>query len=129
VPGCTIFTVYAQNRFAPLGAAVRVSPDLRAAKSDRLSFAPNEAIPVDGWEHTGTPTYPDNTPPLNNDVWYHVAPLGESTAENDADFLHAWVSFPAVRGGATSPDPTGGHSTKLGKLAPMPADCEMTAFD
>ena len=123
VAGCKIFTLYAQNRFQPYGVAVRTVPDIRAAKSETFHFAPNEAIPIDGWEHTGTVAYPaERSARLRSDVWYHVAPLGTSGKQ---DVNPAWVSFAGVRATPTVHDQTGGFSNNLGRLAPTPASCEI----
>lgn len=120
--GCKIFRVYAQNRFEPSGTAVRTKPTVLAPMSG--SFSPNAVIPVDGWEHTGTVAYPTNSKPIRNDIWYHVAHIGESKARADNPD-DAWVSFAGVRGVPTSQDVSGGYSAKLGKLAESPPECEI----
>lgn len=125
VSGCKIFRVYSQNRFPPLGTAVRTRPDVLASKSAKFIFAPDEVIPTDGWERTGEVAYPTNSKPIRNDIWYHVAPEGTSRSRNDSKINKAWVSFAGVRGEPTAPDPTGGHSPNLGKLAPLPSKCEI----
>lgn len=107
VGGCERFTVYAQNRWEPLGAAVRAGPN---GQADQVgNYDPNQLIPVDGWVRTRAP-YPSNTPPWNSDVWFHVA--DES----------GWVSFAGVRADATSPDPSG-HDPDGGRPAPTDPDC------
>lgn len=62
--GCDAFRVYAQNRYAPLGAAVRAEPDVLSEKLEP-SFAGNEVIAVDGWVNFAAvraePTTPDPT--------------------------------------------------------------------
>lgn len=124
VAGCKIFRLYAQNRFEPYGAAVRTVPSVMAPKSKTVSFAPNEVIPIDGWEHTGEVAYPDEpSKVLRSDVWYHVAPIGTS---RNHDINKAWVNFAAVRSEPTAHDKTGGYSLHLGKIAPTPAACEIT---
>ena len=75
-------------------------------------FAGNTPIEVNNWEHTGKAAYPDNTPPWNSDIWFH---LGSQ---------EGWVNFAAVRGEVTEPDPTGQASG--GKPAPTPANCDIT---
>lgn len=92
--GCDVFRVYAQNRYAPLGAAVRAEPDVLSEKLEP-SFAGNEVIAVDGWVETGEPAYPTNPAPWNSDVWFHLANR------------RGWVNFAAVRAEPTTPDPTG----------------------
>ena len=109
--GCEKFAVYAQNRWAPYGTAVRTQPDVLAPKEDK-SFAPNEVIAVDGWVHTSQPAYPTNTPPWNSDVWFHVANFD------------GWVSFAGVRAEPTAQDPTG--RADGGPAAPTTQDCEGT---
>lgn len=92
VGGCEKFLVFAQNRWAPLGAAVRDRP---AGGSRKIgSFGPNAEIYVDGWVQ-GPTAHPKNRPPWNSDVWFHVA--------DD----QGWVSFGGVRSEATTVDPTG----------------------
>ncbi len=108
--GCERFGVYAQNRWAPLGTAVREEPDVLAEKLEP-GFAPNEVIAVEGWIETGEPVYPTNTPPWNSDVWFHLA-------NRDG-----WVSFAGVRGEPTAPDMTG-LSEDGGQPAPTTAECK-----
>lgn len=112
VGGCDKYLVYAQNRWPPLGAAVREEPDVLAPKLDP-GFAGNEAIAVDGWVDTHKPVYKTNPPPWNSGVWFHLA--------NRA----GWVSFPGVRGAPTTPDMSG-LNPDGGTPAEKPADCEGT---
>lgn len=107
VGGCEAFTVFAQNRWAPLGTAVRAEPFGVAEKVG--SFAPNELIAVDGWVRTRAP-YPSNSEPWNSDKWFHL--------ENNA----GWVSFAGVRADPTTPDPTG-FDEDGGRPAPTPDEC------
>jgi hypothetical protein len=109
---CEPFRVYAQNRWEPLGTAVREEPDVLSKKIDP-GFAPNEVIAVDGWIETGEPVYPTNTPPWDSDIWFHLANR------------EGWVSFAGVRGTTTSPDP-GGMSGEGGQPAPTTPECEGT---
>ena len=108
--GCEKFRVYAQNRWEPLGTAVREEPDVLSSKIEP-SFAPNEVIAVDGWIETGEAVYPTNTPPWNSDIWFHLANS------------EGWVSFAGVRGTPTSPDP-GGMSGEGGEPAPTTPECK-----
>jgi hypothetical protein len=107
VGGCDPFTVFAQNRWTPLGTAVRDVPTPTAKKIK--GFSPNELIGVDGWVRTRAP-YPSNTPPWTSDVWFHLS--------HDS----GWVSFAGVRADPTSPDPTG-HDADGGRSAPTPDEC------
>lgn len=93
--GCETFRVYAQNRWQPYGTAVRAEPDVLSNKI--ASFAPNEAIAVNGWFDSGEPIYPTNTPPWDSSIWFHI----------DYGNLDGWVSFPGVRAAPTNPDETG----------------------
>ena len=61
------------------------------------------------WAHTSA-AYPNNTPPFNNDLWFHLANR------------EGWVTFAAVRGAATLLDPTG--QANGGQPAPTPANCQ-----
>jgi hypothetical protein len=105
--GCPAFQVFAQNRWAPLGAAVRAQPNVLS----RLvtGYQGNMSIAVNGWVYGGV-AYPTNTPPWNSNVWFHLA--------DDA----GWVSFAGVRATPTSPDPTG-HASG-GDPAATSATCE-----
>ncbi len=99
VGGCEPFSVYAQNRYTPVGAAIRAHPLRTGAKVG--GYAPNELIPVDGWVRTRA-AYPSNSPPFNSDVWFHLA--------DD----QGWVGFAGVRADPTTPapdnfDPDGGR--------------------
>lgn len=105
--GCPAFRVYAQNRWRAYGARKLRAPDPLATKVG--SFAANEIIAVDGWVHAAI-AYPNNRPPWNSDVWYHVA---------DGS---GWVSFAGVRALPTDQDPTG--RADGGVPAPVPSDCE-----
>jgi hypothetical protein len=89
--GCGTFRVVAQNRWNPVGTKKENAPDPLATQVG--GFAPNETVPVDGWVH-GNIAYPNNRPPWNSDVWYHVTSGG-------------WVAFAAVRAVPTDLDPTG----------------------
>jgi hypothetical protein len=104
---CDKFGVVAQNRWAPLGAAVRSEPDIASPKV-APGFAGNETIAVDGWAYT-TAAYPNNSPPYNSNIWFHLANR------------EGWVTFAAVRGETTAPDRTG--QANGGEPAPTPADC------
>lgn len=80
--GCEPFTLYSQNRWAPVGTAVRAAPNIQTTKVS--SFAPNEVLTVDGWVRSRAP-YPENPAPWNSDAWFHLA--------DDS----GWVSFAGVR--------------------------------
>lgn len=105
--GCARFQVFAQNRWAPLGAAIRAQPSVLSTQVG--SFPGNMSIAVNGWVY-GAVAYPTNTPPWNSDIWFHLA---------DGS---GWVSFAGIRATPTSPDPTG-HANG-GDPAPAPASCE-----
>jgi len=106
--GCEPYMVYAQNRWNPYGAAVRLNPDPESPKIG--GYSPNEIIVVDGWLHAKV-AYPTNQGPWNSDIWFHLA--------NDP----GWVSFAGVRGVPTSPDPTG-FAEDGGQPARTPTICE-----
>jgi len=105
--GCEPFTLYAQNRWAALGASVRAEPAPTGEKVG--SFAPNELVTTDGWVRSRS-AYPTNSPPWNSDAWFHLA-------DNSG-----WVSFAAVRSDPTSPDPTG-LDPDGGRPAPLSETC------
>ncbi len=110
IGGCPDFSVYAQNRYEPYGAALRVAPYREA---DQIGgFDPNQLVPVDGWVRTRAP-YPSNPAPFNSDVWFHVA--------DDS----GWVSFAGVRADPTDPAPTN-FDTDGGRPAPTPDECSGT---
>jgi hypothetical protein len=107
VGGCERFTVFAQNRWDPRGAAVRAQP---YRESNQVgNYDPNQLIPVNGWVRT-RPAYPANTAPWNSDVWFHVA-------DNSG-----WVAFAGVRADPTDYDPTG-RATDGGRPAPRDPEC------
>lgn len=106
--GCEPFRVYAQNRWDPVGTAVRVQPNVESRQVEGV--APNKVIMVDGWVHS-RPAYPTNTAPWNNDIWYHLA--------DDS----GWVSFAGVRYEPTSYDATG-LSENGGTPALLATECE-----
>lgn len=107
--GCDKFSVYAQNRWEPLGTAIRKEPDVLSEKIG--GFAPNEVIAVNGWYDSGEPTYPTNSEPWNSSDWFRLANQ------------EGWVSFAGVRGEPTSPDPTG--QADGGYPAVQLPDCEI----
>lgn len=92
VGSCDPFRVYAQNRYPPLGAAIRAAPEVESRQMG--SEAGNKAIIVDGWVRSRV-GYPSNPPPWDSDVWFHLA--------DDS----GWVSFAGVRELPTSPDESG----------------------
>lgn len=102
--------VYAQNRWTPVGAAVREHPNVDAEKIDSIS--PNVPFIVDGWVSTSIP-YPYNSPPFDSDVWLHRKSGG------------GWVSFAGVRAVPTDFDPTL-RSSDGGIPVPLPESCEGT---
>lgn len=108
VGGCARYTVYAQNRWDPVGAAVRSEPRVEAPKIG--GYAPNEIIVVDGWLHAEV-AYPTNRPPWNSNIWFHLANQ------------QGYVSYAGVRGTPTAKDPTG-QATDGGQPAATPANCE-----
>jgi hypothetical protein len=90
--GCEPFRVYAQNRWAPVGASERSEPDVLAIKTG--GYAGNEVVAVDGWFDTDVPVYPSNSEPWDSDIWFRTTTGG-------------WVAFAAVRSKPSVLDPTG----------------------
>lgn len=107
--GCPTFHVYSENRWAPVGTAIRAQPSVLSTEEG--SYSPNTRIAVNGWVH-GQTAYPTNVAPYNNNIWFHLS--------NGA----GWVSFPGVRAKPTTFDPTGLASG--GPPAPTLARCEGT---
>jgi hypothetical protein len=105
--GCPKFQVFAQNRWAPLGTAIRAQPNVLSTQVG--SYPGNMSIAVNGWVY-GRAAYPTNTPPWNSNVWFHLADGA------------GWVSFGGVRATPTSPDPTG--IANGGNPAPASTTCE-----
>jgi hypothetical protein len=105
--GCPAYQVFAQNRWAPLGTAIREQPNVLSTQVG--GYQGNMSIAVNGWVY-GRAAYPTNTPPWNSNIWFHLADGA------------GWVSFPGVRATPTSPDPTG--LANGGDPAPTPAACE-----
>ena len=105
--GCPAFQIFAQNRWAPLGAAIRAQPNVLSIQVS--SYPGNMSIAVNGWVY-GAVAYPSNTAPWNSNVWFHLADGA------------GWVSFAGVRATPTSPDPTG-HANG-GDPAPTSSPCE-----
>lgn len=110
VGGCDRYSVYAQNRYVPLGTAIRAEP--RGEGTQVGSSAGNKLLPVDGWVRTAAP-YPHNGPPFDSNIWFHLA--------DDS----GWVSFAGVRGEPTTPaaDP---FDDIGGTPAPAPKECNGT---
>lgn len=106
--GCGSFQVFAQNRWPVYGAALREQPNVLSKQIG--GFPGNKSITVNGWVH-GRAAYPTNTPPWNNDVWYHLA---------DGS---GWVSFGGVRATPTSQDPSG-QSKDGGPPATISSNCQ-----
>lgn len=105
---CSPYRVYAQNRWTPLGTAIRAKP---AVESEKIGeFSGNQSIMVDGWMH-GAVAHPTNPEPWNSDIWFHLT-------DNKG-----WVSFGGVRGVPTEPDPTL-HSPDGGQPALLLTNCE-----
>lgn len=102
------FTIFAQNKWAPLGAAIRARPDVGAVKVG--SLAPNEPLVVDGWVTSSVP-YPNNPSPYDSNVWFHM--------KNGAGF----VSFGGVRTQPTVPDAASSRNTADQIPAPTPESC------
>jgi hypothetical protein len=105
--GCTPFQVFAQNRWAPTGTAIRDAPNVMSAQNG--SFPGNMSISVNGWVNS-RPAYPTNTAPWNSGIWFHLADGA------------GWVSFPGIRATPTSVDPTG-HANG-GTPAPTSPRCQ-----
>ncbi len=106
--GCEPYTVYAQNRWKPYGAAVRSAPDIKAKQVSGV--APNQPVAVTGWVHA-EPAYPRNPRPFDSDIWFFLA---------DGS---GWVSFPGVRAVPTFEDPTLADPDG-GQPAPIPDQCQ-----
>lgn len=104
---CAAFQVFAQNRWAPYGTAIRSQPNVLSVQVG--SYPGNMSIAVNGWVY-GRAAYPTNTPPWNSNIWFHLADGA------------GWVSFPGVRATPTSQDPTG--LANGGDPAPTPSRCE-----
>lgn len=104
---CDPFRVYAQNRWLPYGTRKLRAPDPLATQIG--GFDPNQIIALDGWVHAAI-AFPNNTPPFNSDIWYHLA-------DNSG-----WVAFGAVRAVPTDQDPT--LRADGGAPAPTPSSCE-----
>ena len=101
-PACR-WSGYAQNQWAPQGAAIRDAPG-----GNRVGgIAGNTAIEFDRWTATGNAIYPGNPAPFNGDQWLHLA---------DG---RGWVSFPGVRAAAAPYDPNSGP----GPAVSLPAGC------
>lgn len=100
--------VVAQNRYTPVGTAVRAEPDVDSKKIDSIS--PNIPFMVDGWVHASV-AYPNNPPPFDSDVWLHKKTGG------------GWVSYAGVRAVPTDHDETG-HSPDGGIPAALPEACQ-----
>jgi hypothetical protein len=105
--GCATFSLFAQNQFDPSGAVTRSSPTPAARKLG--SFGPNASVLVDGWVR-GKPAIPNGMPPLDSDIWFHLA--------NNS----GWVAFPAVRAVPTEQKRSGQQTPQA--LAPTPRSCE-----
>jgi hypothetical protein len=105
--GGPAYQVFAQNRWAPLGAATREQPNVLSTQVG--SYPGNMSIAVNGWVY-GRAAYPTNTSPWNSNIWFHLADGA------------GWLSFAGVRATPTSPDPTG--LANGGDPAPTPAACE-----
>lgn len=108
--GCGGYQIYAQNRWDPVGTAIRSAPDPLAKKLG--GFGPNEIVAVDGWVHGKVP-YPNNPAPWDSDVWFHLS---------DG---RGWVSYAGVRGAPSEYDPTL-HSQDGGIPPPTPSACAGT---
>lgn len=125
VGGCEPFTIYAQNRFDPLGAAARTKPFPDEVFKLQHGYPGVDAngnpfeLTVDGWVDTHEPPYRLNPAPFNKGVYYHVV----QDALGISDELDVFVSYAGVRGEPTVPaaDPT---STDRGMPAPLDPACE-----
>jgi hypothetical protein len=106
--GCEPYQIFAQNRFDPVGTAIRVQPNILSDQNG--SFAPNKSISVNAWVHSRS-AYPTNPAPWNSDIWFHPADGA------------GWVAFAGVRAWPTAPDPTD-SAEDGGPAAPTPAGCE-----
>lgn len=109
VGGCEPFTVYAQHRWEPMGAAIRDVPLPEPDGKQISNRSPNQAIAVNGWVQSRT-GHPENSAPWNADIWFHLA-------DNSG-----WVSYAGVRAVPTSPDPLAGLGDG-GRPAPTTEEC------
>ncbi|WP_256793250.1 hypothetical protein [Terrabacter sp. Ter38] len=99
--------MFAQNRYDPVGAAIRAVPLPGGQKVG--GFSPNELVTVDGWTET-QPAYPRNRAPWNSDIWFHLAD-GKG-----------WVSFAGLRQAPTAKDDNN-HSLEGGPPVPATESC------
>jgi hypothetical protein len=104
--GCAAYQVFAQNRWAPVGTAIREAPNVLSTQIG--SFPGNMSISVNGWLH-GRVAYPTNVAPYNSDIWFHLADGA------------GWVSYGGVRAYPIALDPTG--TADGGPPAATPAQC------
>lgn len=68
--GCAPYQVYAQNRWAPYGTAIREQPNVLSAQVG--SEPGNMSLSVNGWVY-GRAAYPTSTPPWNSEATSHPA--------------------------------------------------------
>lgn len=115
---CQPYTVFAQNRWSPQGAAVRAEPDIVSGKVGSLGG--NEAVTVTGWEQAQA-AYPTNPEPWKGEIWFRVQNGG--LYRDGVDDI-VWVNSAAVRAEPTAFDPTS-RDPDGGKSAPTPAACEL----
>ncbi|TAH31726.1 hypothetical protein EYC58_03565 [Candidatus Saccharibacteria bacterium] len=115
---CEPYTVFAQNRWAPQGAAVRAEPYIASDKVGSLGG--NEVTTVDGWKRD-KPAYPTNPDPWKGEIWLR---LQNRDLYKDGGDNVVWVNSAAVRAEPTAFDPTS-RDPDGGKPAPIPAECEL----
>ncbi|MDB5176122.1 MAG: hypothetical protein JWM81_980 [Candidatus Saccharibacteria bacterium] len=120
---CTPFTVIAQNRWDPLGTAVRDQPDV--SLPNKGGFAGNLPISVDGYYDTGVPLDAHNPAPFNSGIWFHLTP-GADTNKGQEGF----VSYRGVRDETTEPDPDPRDNPPGdgGKPVPLRPECRIVAL-
>ncbi|MES2971471.1 MAG: hypothetical protein V4702_04065 [Patescibacteria group bacterium] len=114
--GCEPFTIYAQHKWPPDGAALRSEPNKDAPQIAGVEGP--DPILVDGFVKAAEPTYPNNPDPFKGEYWYHATEPEEG-----------WVNSAAVRAiplkheefDPTGLDPNGGPP------APLPKECELTS--
>jgi hypothetical protein len=118
---CAPFTVYAQNRWDLLGAAVRDQPDVTLP--NKGGFAGNTIISVDGYYDTGLPLDAHNPAPFNNGIWLHLTPGANNGQEG-------FVSYRGVRAETTvpDPDPTNNPPGDGGKPVVLRPECRIAAL-
>lgn len=115
-PECHETTVFAQHKFQPDGAYLRIAP-YKEARILRI-LEGNDPIGIKGYIEIGEPTYQHNPDPIKGEYWFHVTKPQAG-----------WVNSAAVRA-AIIPDeqfdPTG-MDPDNGPLVPVLPECNLAA--